>query len=224
LPAAVDWAVDHGAKVICLAVGGGDQDAWSPALARAIASDVVIVAGTGNRPITSSIGLPAGYPGVVAVTATDRTGRLASFAVTGPPTVLSAPGVDIPRAGLASYELGNGTSDSTALVAGVAALIRAKYPNLSAKEVIHRMTATADDKGAPGRDDTYGYGIVNPVKALTADVPPLPADTTPASTPTATGDPSSGISRNTLILGGVVILLLLAAGGVVGLVAVLRSR
>jgi subtilisin family serine protease len=61
-------------------------------------------------------------------------------------------------------------------------LVRAKFPKLSAVEVIHRLTATADDKGPPGRDDEYGYGIVNLVKALTADVPPLtPSATSPAT-------------------------------------------
>ena len=62
---------------------------------------------------------------------------------------------------------------STAIVAGAAALIRSRYPDLSAQEVIHRLTATATDKGPPGRDPEYGYGVLNLVAALTADVPPL---------------------------------------------------
>jgi subtilisin family serine protease len=68
-----------------------------------------------------------------------------------------------------------GTSASTAMVSGAAALVRARFPNLSAVEVIHRLTATAIDKGPKGRDDEYGYGIVNLVGALTADVAPLPS-------------------------------------------------
>ncbi|MGF7238963.1 MAG: hypothetical protein ACQSGP_29025, partial [Frankia sp.] len=56
------------------------------------------------------------------------------------------------------------------------------YPNLSAAEVVHRLTATADDKWPAGRDPDYGYGIVNPVKALTADVPPLTPSPTAAAT------------------------------------------
>jgi hypothetical protein len=60
-------------------------------------------------------------------------------------------------------------------------LVRAKYPNLSAAEVIHRLTATATDKGPPGRDNEYGYGVINIVAALTADVPPLSASPRPAS-------------------------------------------
>jgi subtilisin family serine protease len=73
-------------------------------------------------------------------------------------------------------------------VAGIVALVRSKYPNLSAAEVIHRLTATATDKGPPGRDPEYGYGIVNPVAALTADVPPIGAS---SGTPSETGPPSA---------------------------------
>jgi hypothetical protein len=49
---------------------------------------------------------------------------------------------------------------------------------------MHRLTATADDNGPPGRDDQCGYGVLNIVKALTADVPPLPATPPPSSAPT----------------------------------------
>ena len=58
-------------------------------------------------------------------------------------------------------------------MAGAAALVRSKYPYLPAQEVVHRLTATAVDKGPPGRDDEYGYGVIDLVAALTADVPPL---------------------------------------------------
>ncbi|MEK8108090.1 hypothetical protein NKG94_29840 [Micromonospora sp. M12] len=50
-------------------------------------------------------------------------------------------------------------------------MIRSKYPYLPAREVAHRLTATAVDKGPPGRDDEYGYGVIDLVAALTADAP-----------------------------------------------------
>jgi subtilisin family serine protease len=71
------------------------------------------------------------------------------------------------------YQTVTGTSNSTALIAGAAALVRARFPQLAADEVIHRLTSTADDKGPVGRDNEYGYGVINIVKALTADVPLL---------------------------------------------------
>src|SRR5205814_244051 len=90
-----------------------------------------------------------------------------------------------------------GTSDATAITAGVVALIRSKYPTMSAVDVIHRLTATAIDKGPKGRDDQYGYGIVNPYAALTADVPSVdptasPSPTSAAPSPTA---PPTGNGR-----------------------------
>jgi membrane-anchored mycosin MYCP len=67
----------------------------------------------------------------------------------------------------------SGTSFSTAIVSGVAALVRAKYPQLSALQVVNRLTRTAR---APSRgvDNQIGYGVVDPVAALTWDVPEGP--------------------------------------------------
>jgi hypothetical protein len=85
------------------------------------------------------------------------------------------------------------------------------------------MTATAIDKGKPGRDEEYGYGIVNPVGALTADVPPLSAS--PSSTPPTAGAqppaPKGNSSSNALawIIGAV----LLAAAGVGAAIAIQRA-
>jgi subtilisin family serine protease len=79
------------------------------------------------------------------------------------------------------YRIGTGTSDATAIIAGAAALVRSKYPHLSAAEVAHRLTATAIDKGPPGRDNQYGYGVLNLKAALTADVPPMPTPTAAAT-------------------------------------------
>jgi len=162
------------------------------AIRSAIAADVIVVAGIGNRPNDTVPTMPAAMDGVVAVGAVDRNGNVAPITVTGPEMVLSAPGVDIYGADNINhgYGIGTGTSDATAIVAGTAALVRSKYPNLSAKDVIHRLTATATDRGAPGRDDQYGYGIVNPVAALTADVKPETAGQ--ASTgPAVSGDPTA---------------------------------
>jgi hypothetical protein len=80
---------------------------------------------------------------------------------------------------------------------------------MPATEVVHRLTATAIDKGDPGRDDLYGYGIVNLVGALTADVPPS------ASPRSSTPKPDHG-ARIALI--GFAVALLAAAGLVVALV------
>jgi subtilisin family serine protease len=156
---------------------------------------------------------PARYPGVVAVGGVDRHGDHSAISVEGNQLVLCAPSDLIsslrPQG---DYGVGTGTSDATALVAGAAALVRAKFPQLSASEVVHRLTATADDRGPPGRDDTYGYGIVDVVKALTADVPP--ATTAP---PSGSGDMDTGVGGRLVvgIVGGVVFVLAMIILGVV---------
>ena len=69
------------------------------------------------------------------------------------------------------YLAASGTSGATALVSATAALVRARFPKLDAANVIYRLIATARDVGPKGRDPQYGYGIIDPVAALTANVP-----------------------------------------------------
>jgi type VII secretion-associated serine protease mycosin len=192
----VQWAADHGALVINLSLDAGDTAALRRAVDYALGKDVVVVAGVGLSSAVR-IAAPARLPGVVAVSGVDRGGNIAVSA-SGPEVAISAPAQEIPRATKGNgYSLGTGTSDATAIVSGVVALIRAKYPDLDAANVINRLISTADDKGPPGRDHGYGFGIVNPVRALTADVPtvdrnPLLQAAAPASPAGLTGTPSAG--------------------------------
>lgn len=201
----IRWAISKKANVISISGGGTSSSQLRAAIEEALRSDIVVVAAAGNSPQDTLVIFPAGYEGVVAVGATDTKGNHADISVTGKKVVISAPGVGIystSRNG--GYRTSNGTSNSTAIVAGAAALIRSKYPDLSAKEVVHRLTATADDKGAPGRDEEYGYGVLDIVAALTADVPPLEGDAQPtgAATPEPTrtnqAAPDGGNASNVL--------------------------
>lgn len=174
---AVRWAVDHGAGVVNLSLGGTDR---SPELADAIdyafEKDVVVVACTGNEmpPEANLVWYPAREPGVLAVTGLDHTtaNRLWPGALTGNETVLAAPASELdgakPGGGYTSV---SGTSFAAPLVSATAALIRSKWPQMSAADVVNRLIRTATDLGDAGRDDVFGYGLVNPVAALTSDVP-----------------------------------------------------
>ncbi|MFD6639807.1 S8 family serine peptidase [Micromonospora chalcea] len=210
----IDFAASRGAKVISISSVGGASPKLVQAIRTATAADITIVAAAGNRPEDAFVGYPAIEESVIAVGGTDRTGNHAAVSVAGPEIDVVAPAVDIYSTGLnAGYRVGTGTSDATAIVAGAAALIRSKYPNLPAQEVAHRLTATAVDKGPPGRDDRYGYGVIDLVAALTADVPPLGFEssnvTPPASAEAAPekGDDSATV-RGLATLG-----VLVAAGG-----------
>ena len=116
-----------------------------------------------------------------------------------------------------------GTSYASAYVAGVVAQVRAKYPDLSAAQIIHRITATAHNP-ARGVDNQIGYGIVDPVAALTYEVPP--GSVKPVehfrvlSLPPPPPRPDLG-PRNTALLG---IAGLLALGGVAAGIATIRKK
>jgi subtilisin family serine protease len=209
--AGIDRARAMGARVLCVALTTSDSRELEAAVRRAQVADIVVVAGAGNRP-NVGVQVPANYPGVVAAVGVDRNGNHANVSVAGPQAVLAAPAEDIVSVELAGkYAKGTGTSASTAIITGVAALVRSKFPELSAAEVIHRMTATAVDKGTPGRDKEYGFGIVNPVGALTADVPPVEASAGPSPMPTATLSESSPDRRSSgKVIGFVALLLGLA--------------
>jgi subtilisin family serine protease len=108
--------------------------------------------------------------------------------LTGPQTVLTAPAADLLGARPGGYWRVQGTSFASPLVAASAALIRSRWPHMSAANVINRLIRTAQDQGPPGRDDRYGFGMVNPAAALTATVPDIllnPLDT----------DPPHGVAR-----------------------------
>ncbi|MFF0313589.1 S8 family serine peptidase [Micromonospora sp. NPDC005252] len=186
LASAIEYASTRGADIISVASVSGPSPNLQRAVEAATRADILIVAAAGNRPRDHHVSFPASYPGVIAVGGIDRGGNHAEISVTGPEIDVVAPAVDIYSTSInGKYRKGTGTSDATAIVAGAAALIRSKYPYLPAQEVAHRLTATAIDKGPPGRDDEYGYGVIDLVAALTADVPPLGFES--VSAPAATG-------------------------------------
>lgn len=218
--AGIEWAIDHGAKVICFASGGGSDRNLAAVVERASKADVVLVAAIGNRP--DQVAPLARIPGVLVATGIDRSGAHSDFSVVASEAMLAAPATDIVGVALSGgYGIGSGTSDAAAIIAGAAALVRSKFPQLSAPEVIHRLTATAIDKGKPGRDDEYGYGIVDLVGALTKDVPPLTVSPTPRpSSPPKAEEPRKPTAPIGWVLAGI----LLAAAGAGALIAVRRVR
>jgi serine protease len=175
---AVRWSVDHGAKVINLSLGGnGSSAALAAALDYAFAKDVVVVACTGNTGTSGSpdVWYPAREPGVIAVAGLERNGEtLWNGSITGKQTVVAAPSTQLLGAKPGGYWRVQGTSFAAPMVSGTAALIRSRWPDMPAAEVINRIIRTADDRGVPGKDDMFGYGEIDPTAALTADVPTVP--------------------------------------------------
>ncbi|MBM7079658.1 S8 family serine peptidase [Micromonospora sp. MMS20-R1-14] len=214
----IDYAISMKAQVISISMAGEPDTRLQKSISSAIDADIVVVAGAGNQPNLHNVGYPAAYPGVVAVGGVGRNGEFAPISVSGPEIDVVAPAVDIYSTSInGRYRKGTGTSDATAIVAGAAALVRSKYPYLPAAEVVHRLTATAVDKGPPGRDDEYGYGVIDLVAALTADVPPLGFEgatvTPPGGATSAAAQPAGGDGDGGATVRGWVTLGVIAATG-----------
>lgn len=186
LAEAITWAVNNGGKIITMSLGGRSNRAsgQSPcpqdeqdAIDYAIEQGAIVLASSGND---GQKGNPVEEPGVclgvVSVGAVDRSGKVPPFSSRHKYLTVSAPGVNVPSLGRdpRNAYVGDGTSQATAITAASLALIWSKYPSLTGRQVVARMLATLDHPpGHPAgtQDPSYGYGIVNTYRAITANVP-----------------------------------------------------
>lgn len=109
---------------------------------------------------------PSTYPGVIEVAATDVNNQKARFSNFGKTVTVAAPGVDILSTVPGNYKKMSGTSMASPAAAGVAALIRSKYPNLKQAQVKTHLEKTAKDLGDPGFDQYFGHGLVDAAAAV----------------------------------------------------------
>lgn len=229
----VRWLVDHGARVIDLSLGSTARtlDTDFDGIQYALAHDVVVVMDLQHATTMTAVkkdGLllvggidPAGARPATASPdsrlALVAPGTLGLFAADGRPDRSQDRGTVLVEADTAA----------SAIIAGVAALVRAAYPDLNAASVIQRLLTTAKDLGDPGRDGQYGFGIVDPTAAMTSTIPEM--DANPLGDPGLPATASPGDDRISTIRSMspialaatlVVLLVVLAVAGVV----VSRSR
>ncbi|MBF8304774.1 MAG: peptidase and subtilisin kexin sedolisin [Dehalococcoidia bacterium] len=166
----ITWAANNGAKVINMSLGGGSSSSsLETAINYAWSKGVVVVAAAGNSN-TSSPSYPGYYSNVIAVAATDRNDVKASFSNYGSWVDIAAPGVDIystlpnhnNRIGLKNYGYLSGTSMATPFVAGVAALVAARYPAWTNNDIRNRLLASTD----PTTGFSTSLGRVNALKSV----------------------------------------------------------
>ncbi|MFE3035766.1 type VII secretion-associated serine protease mycosin [Streptomyces canus] len=184
----IRWAADHGADVINLSLGddsasahpeAGEDDAVQYALRKG--SVVVASAGNGGEK-GDHISYPAAYPGVIAATAVDKFGTRASFSTRRWYATVAAPGDDVVIADPDhKYYEGWGTSAASAFVSGAAALVKAAHPDLTPAQIKRLLEDTARNAPAGGRDDSRGFGFVDPAAALKAAERLKPQGLRPAS-------------------------------------------
>ncbi|MCX4879602.1 type VII secretion-associated serine protease mycosin [Streptomyces sp. NBC_00847] len=171
----IRWAADHGADVINLSLGDDSasahpEPAEDEAVQYALKKGVAIVASAGNGGGRGDhVSYPAAYPGVIAATAVDRFGTRASFSTRRWYATVSAPGVDIVIADPDhKYYEGWGTSAASAFVSGAVALIKAAHPGLTPAQIKQLLDDTARNAPAGGRDDSRGFGLIDPAAAIKA--------------------------------------------------------
>ncbi|MGI5424686.1 type VII secretion-associated serine protease mycosin [Streptomyces sp. CA-179760] len=169
------WAADHGADVINLSLGDDSASAHpepteDSAIQYALKKGVVVVASSGNGGEKGDhISYPAAYPGVIAATAVDRAGTRASFSTRRWYATVSAPGVDVVIADPDhKYYEGWGTSAAAAFVSGAAALVKAAHPDLTPAQIKSLLEDTARNAPVGGRDDSRGFGFIDPAAAIKA--------------------------------------------------------
>jgi subtilisin family serine protease len=170
----VRYAARHGAGVINMSLGSTTPtSSLRSAIAEAISRGIVVVAAAGNGGSAggqfSPYSYPASFPGVIAVAAVGGSGSRAGFSDHNASVVIAAPGVGVVGAAPGGeYLQASGTSPASALVAGVAALIRAAYPRLPPALVAQALITSARGRPARGYSPDTGFGEVDAPAALQA--------------------------------------------------------
>lgn len=172
--AGINWAIQNKMQVVSMSLGGGGAPAALEAICNAaFNAGVLLVAAAGNAgPGMNTVGFPAKYRSVIAVSAIDASNVIASFSSRGPEVEICAPGVQtlstVPGGG---YGTKSGTSMACPHVAGAAAVIWGAHRFATNRQIWDLLAATADNFGAPGWDVLYGYGRVDVEQAAMAMVP-----------------------------------------------------
>jgi thermitase len=184
IAAGLQWAADRGARVanVSFDVTGSATVDTAAAYFRSKGGFVAVSAGNGG--VLSST---AASPNLIAVSATDNNDAIYSWSTTGPRVMVSAPGCVTTTYNGGSYGSACGTSFSSPIVAGVAALAISANPALTSAQIRDVMIAAVDDLGSTGWDNIFGHGRINAAKAVaaaralattTSSTPPPPTGST----------------------------------------------
>lgn len=164
---AFEYALDNGADIINFSIGfdfGTSLDYFFKKAIRETSKKILIFGVVSNE--SSSVAPPATMEEIAAVTATDRFDRVYTNANQGPEVAFAAPGKDIMQAEKRGYDTASGTSLAVPHVAGTAALVLSANPSLEPDQVYEILVSTAQDLGPEGRDEKFGYGLVDAEAAV----------------------------------------------------------
>jgi hypothetical protein len=176
---AVAFAVDNGAHIINMSLGGVDSSqAFQNAINDAYAEGILVIAAAGNCgdqyyglngcSYQDQPSYPGAYDHVVAVASTTSSDQQSSFSTQGAYVDIAAPGSYIYSTDAdGGYRSMSGTSQATPHVAGLAALVKGAYPDLSPDQIADAMQDSAVDLGTAGKDIRFGWGRIDAPAALT---------------------------------------------------------
>jgi subtilisin family serine protease len=175
LTAAMNFLADRGVRLINMSLAGPPNSVLEAATAALVERGVIIVAAVGNGGPKSDPAYPAAYPGVIAVTAVDDGDTVYRRAGQGPHVDLAAPGVEVwTAASVSGAKPKTGTSFAAPFVTAAVATVLDQKPDLSSEALIAELTTSARDLGDPGRDDVYGFGLVQAQRTCGLEEADLP--------------------------------------------------
>lgn len=170
----LEWAINNGMQVVNMSLGTtSNVQSFHDAVKKVAQVGIIQVAAAGNN--GGSVLYPAAYPEVIAVSAIDNNDIIASWSSRGPEIDLAAPGTNIYSTYKGStYKTLSGTSMAAPHVTGVAALVLTQTSKCdfdlngvcTPTEIQQRLEMTAEDLGPVGKDNFYGYGLVDAEKAV----------------------------------------------------------
>ncbi len=199
--AGVVWAVDHGAQVINLSLGGtGPSAVLEDAIRYAHGKGALVVAAAGNAGANFVL-YPARYPNVIAVARTDSADHW-SGSNYGPEVDLSAPGSAIYSTVIGGYDTRSGSSMSTGFVSGLAAILMGVPGNASPDVIESQMETAALDIEFPGWDDYTGAGLIQvdaAIQLAVQSVLPTASPTNPSGSAGSTSNPVAATNSPLLI-------------------------
>ena len=204
---ALDWCVQNQIQVASLSLGSSTDPGSQvkAAFDNAYAAGVVVVASAGNSGSgADTVGYPAKYDSVIAVGSTTRSDTRSSFSSTGPAVEIAAPGSSILSTYPGNqYEYLSGTSMACPHVSGVAALLLSGgISDLNSDGTVNddvrlALQVTAQDLGAAGRDDDFGFGLVDAAAAIALTAGSGGGD--PVDPPTEFNAPTNLVGSSTLL-------------------------
>jgi hypothetical protein len=166
---ALDTLANRQVRVINLSLAGPDNALLKTAVETMIGRGTILVAAVGNAGPRAKPLYPAGYDGVIAVTAVDKGGNAYRRANQGAHVDIAAPGVNVwTAASISGARPKSGTSFAAPFVSAAAAVLLAERPELTPAQMAEALTRQAQDIGSPGKDQVFGWGLLDARRLCTA--------------------------------------------------------